>query len=136
MHQKVICNTSLTNMSKSEKSAYCRHVFLIDFVKTFSTELKSALNSAFIDTHIEFLKKITLLLLAFFKTLYANAHQTAQGNRKTFFITCLRILLGNHWRVSATKLLKLLYSNCTYTKTYIIAYRPKRQKPRREGASE
>jgi hypothetical protein len=40
-HKKVISKTSLTNMSKSEKSAYFRHVFdnnffLVRFFKTFS----------------------------------------------------------------------------------------------------
>jgi hypothetical protein len=43
-------------MSKSGKSAYFRHVFAINFfvvhfLKTFSTDLKSAGNSAFFDTH-------------------------------------------------------------------------------------
>ncbi len=41
--KKVISKTSLTNMSKSEKSAYFRHVFannffLMRFFKTFSTD--------------------------------------------------------------------------------------------------
>ncbi len=55
------------NMSKSEKSAYFRHFFAnnffwVHFCKTFSTDSKSAWNSAFFDTHIEFfnLKKIAL----------------------------------------------------------------------------
>jgi hypothetical protein len=39
--------TSLTNMSKSEKSAFFRHVFannffFVNFLKTFSTDSKSA----------------------------------------------------------------------------------------------
>jgi hypothetical protein len=46
-HKKVRSKTSLTNMSKSEKSAYFRHVFanyffLVRFFKTFSTDSKSA----------------------------------------------------------------------------------------------
>ncbi len=50
------------NMSKGEKSAYFLHVFannifLLHFFKTFSMDSKSALNSAFFDTHIEFLEK-------------------------------------------------------------------------------
>jgi hypothetical protein len=45
--KKVISKTSLTNMSKSEKSAYFRHVFannfiLVRFFKTFSMDSKSA----------------------------------------------------------------------------------------------
>ncbi len=46
MHQKkVISKTSLTNMSKSDKSAFFRDVFannffLVHFFKTFSTDSK------------------------------------------------------------------------------------------------
>ncbi len=44
--KKVISKTSLANMSKSGKSAYLNHVFatnfLLHFLKTFSTYLKSA----------------------------------------------------------------------------------------------
>jgi hypothetical protein len=45
--KKVISKTSLTNMSKSEKSAFFSHVFannffLVHFFKTFSTDSKSA----------------------------------------------------------------------------------------------
>ncbi len=41
------------NMSKSGKSAYIRHIFsnnffFVNFFKTFSTDLKSAWNSAFL----------------------------------------------------------------------------------------
>ncbi len=61
-NKKVISKTSLTNMSKSEKSAFFRHVFannffLVHFFKTFPTDLKSALNSAFFDTYWIFSKK-------------------------------------------------------------------------------
>ncbi len=63
MHtKKVISKTSLTNMRKSEKSAFFRHVFannffLVHFFKTFSTDSKSAWNSAFFDTSFDFLSK-------------------------------------------------------------------------------
>jgi hypothetical protein len=45
--KKVISKTSLANMSKSEKSAFFRHVFannffLVHLFKTFSTDSKSA----------------------------------------------------------------------------------------------
>ena len=48
--KKVISKTSLTNMSKSEKSAFFRQVFAnnffsVHFFKTFSTDLKSTWNS-------------------------------------------------------------------------------------------
>jgi hypothetical protein len=48
VHQKkVISKTSLKNMSRSGKSAYFRHIFannffFVNFLKTFSTDLKSA----------------------------------------------------------------------------------------------
>jgi hypothetical protein len=66
MHKKkVLSKTSLTNMSKSEKSAFFRHVFatnffLVNFFKTFSTDSKSAWNSAFFDTFSNFQKLIFL----------------------------------------------------------------------------
>jgi len=48
-------------ISKSEKSAYFRHVFannfLVHFFKTFSTDSKSAWNSAFFDTFSDFFTK-------------------------------------------------------------------------------
>ncbi len=57
--KKVINKTGLTNMSKSEKSAYVRHGFANTFFwcifsKLFSTNSKSVWNSAFFVTHIEF----------------------------------------------------------------------------------
>ncbi len=63
MHQKkVISKTSLTNMSKSEKSAFFRHVFannffLVNFFKMFSTDSKSAWNSEFLTPFSIFSKK-------------------------------------------------------------------------------
>jgi hypothetical protein len=84
MHQKkVISKTSLTNMSKSEKSAFFRHVFannffLVHFVKTFST---------FFGTFFDFVnKKFFYVILVLFWTLTANAQETAQKNGKSFFM--------------------------------------------------
>jgi hypothetical protein len=61
MHKKVISKTSLTNMIKSKKMhisvTFLLITFLVHFFKTFSTDSKSALNSAFFDTYIEFLNK-------------------------------------------------------------------------------
>jgi hypothetical protein len=76
-------------MSKSGKSKYFRHVFANNFFgiffKTFSTDLTQREILLFFDTQIEFLKKnfFLLLLLAFFFTLNANAHERAQKNGKT-----------------------------------------------------
>ncbi len=60
--KKAISKTSLTNMRKSEKRAFFRHVFaniffLVHFFKTFSTDSKSAWNSAFLDFFLDFFKK-------------------------------------------------------------------------------
>ncbi len=60
--KKVSSKTSLTNMSKSEKSAFFRHgfannFFLKHFFNTFSTDSKSAWNSAFFDTFCRLKKK-------------------------------------------------------------------------------
>ena len=59
--KKVISKTSLTNMSKSEKSAYFCHgfannYFMGNFLKTFSSDLKSAWNSAIFGTYFDFFK--------------------------------------------------------------------------------
>ncbi len=103
MHQKkVTSKTSLTNMSESEKSAYFRHVFAnnffwVHFFKTFSTDSKSAWNSAFFDTHNEFFdKNFFLLLLALFVHFDCKCAGNGSQKRKIFFLwMCLRILLGN-----------------------------------------
>ncbi len=92
MHQKkVISKTSLTNMSKSEKSTYFRHVFannffFVNFFKTFLTDSKSAWNSAFFDTHIEFLKEKNFfaLISTFF---YFDCKRLKK--RKIFFYECV-----------------------------------------------
>ncbi len=59
--KKVISKTSLTNMSKNEKSAFFHHIFanyffLVHFFKTFLMDSKSAWNSAFFDTFFDFKK--------------------------------------------------------------------------------
>ena len=78
MHQKkVTSKTSLTNISKSEKSAYFRHIFAnnffwVHFFKTFSTDLKSAWNSAFFNIFMICFKQIFLVILALFENFEAN----------------------------------------------------------------
>ncbi len=90
--KKVISKTSLTNMSKSENSAFFHHVFannffFVNFFKTFSTDSKSAWDSAFFDTFFDLKKKIFFWsYLYFFWTLTANAQETAQKNGKSFFM--------------------------------------------------
>jgi hypothetical protein len=76
---------------------------LVRFFQTFSTDLKSAWNSAFF-----------LVILVLFSNFDCNAQETAQ-KRKIFFWMCLRIWLCNHQRVCITKLLKSLYPNAHRT---------------------
>ncbi len=69
-------------MSKSEKSAYFRHVFAPNFFwcvfsKLFSTDLKSAWNSAFFDT------------LHDKKKLWLQMRRKRLKKRKTFFYECV-----------------------------------------------
>ncbi len=84
-------------MSKSEKSAYFRHVFAnnffwVHFFKTFSMDSKSAWDSAFFDTHIEFLNNIFFALISTFcLTFIASAQEMAQKNGKSFLWMCLKI---------------------------------------------
>jgi hypothetical protein len=96
--KKVISKTSLTNMSKSERSANFRHVFannffLVQFFKPFLTDSKSAWNSAFFDTHIEFLeKKIFLALIStFFKLWLQMRRKRLNKTENRFLWMCLRI---------------------------------------------
>jgi hypothetical protein len=72
MQQKrVISKTNLTNMSKSEKSAYFRHIFAIYFFWCiFSKLFQRIRNSAFFDAHIEFFNKKNYFLL--FLALFVN----------------------------------------------------------------
>jgi hypothetical protein len=59
--KQVVGKTNMTNMRKSEKVhisiTFLPITFLGAFFKTFSTDFKSAYNSAFFETHIEFLNK-------------------------------------------------------------------------------
>ncbi len=81
------------------------------FFQSFLTDSKSVWNSAFFDTHIEFL--ITKIFFCsyyhFLYTLIANAQETLKKTENLFLWMCLRIYLCIHHRVCITKLLKLLY---------------------------
>ncbi len=81
---KKCTKTSVTNMSKSEKSAFFPHIFAnnyfwVHFFKTFSTDSKS-------DTFVAFFKQNFFFrsYLYFFQTLIANAQETAQKNGNLF----------------------------------------------------
>ena len=85
------------NMSKSEKSAYFCHVFANNFFwcifsKTFLTDSKSAWNSAFFDTHIEFLKKTFFALFSTFLKLWLQMRRKRLKKTENHFLwMCLRI---------------------------------------------
>ncbi len=82
-------------MSKSEKSAYFRYVFADNFFwsifsNLFSTDSKSTWNSAFFDTHIEFLeKKFFLLLFALFLDFDCKCAGNGSKKRKIVFYECV-----------------------------------------------
>ncbi len=92
--QKSFKQNKLTNMRKSEKSAYFRHVFannfFVHFFKTFSTDYKSAWNSTFLIPVLNF-KKQTIFLL--FWALFVNFDSKCAGNgskkRKIFVYKCI-----------------------------------------------
>ncbi len=95
VHQKkVISKKSLTNMSKSEKSAFYRHVFannyfLVHFFKTFSTDSKSAWNSAFFDTFSDFFKKFFFRSYCTFLNFDCKCAGNGSKKRKIFFYECI-----------------------------------------------
>jgi hypothetical protein len=90
--------TSLTNMSKSEKSANFRHVFannffFVNFFQTFSTDSKSAWISAFFDIFFDFFKKKFFLrhISTFFKLLLQMRRKRLKKKENIFLWMCLRI---------------------------------------------
>jgi hypothetical protein len=87
MHKKVTSKTSLTNMSKSEKSAYFRHVFANNFFRFIFSKLFQRIQNQreilrFFDTHIEFFNQTIFLLLL---ELFVH-FETAQKIGKSFFM--------------------------------------------------
>ncbi len=60
--------------------------FLVHFLKTYSTDLKSAWNSAFFK--IFSISKKKLSYEHFLKTLKPNTHKTAQKTKKNVFCKC------------------------------------------------
>ncbi len=68
------------------RHVFANNFFLVHVFKTFSTDSKSAWNSAFFGTFFDLKKIIFRLYLYFFQTLIANAQETAQKNGKSFFM--------------------------------------------------
>jgi hypothetical protein len=94
--KKVKSKTSLTNMTKSEISAFFRHVFannffLGHFFKTFSTDSKSAWNSAFFYTFL--IKKNIYIFLGhittFFKLWLKMRRERLKKTENLFFYECV-----------------------------------------------
>ncbi len=84
--------------------------FWVHFFKTFSTDSKSAWNSAFFDTHIEFFNKnFFLAFISTFCTLWLQMRRKRLKKTENLLWMYPRILLGNHQRVCITKFLKSLY---------------------------
>ncbi len=75
-------------MSKSEKSAFFRHVFannfFVHFLKTFLMDSKSAWNSAFFDTFLIFLGHIST-----FSNFDCKCAGNGSKKRKIFFYECI-----------------------------------------------
>jgi hypothetical protein len=79
MHQKSYKQNKFDE--HDEHHVFANNFLCVYFFKTFSTDSKSALNSAFFDTQIEFCNKECLLFLY---TLIANAQETAQKTENLF----------------------------------------------------
>ncbi len=81
-------------MSKSEKIAFFRHVFannffLVNFFKTFSTDSKSAWNSAFFDTFFDKKKKKIYVIFVLFSNFDCKCAGNGSEKRKIFFYECI-----------------------------------------------
>ncbi len=118
-HKKVISKTSLTNISKSEKSAYFRHVYANIFFGAFFQNFFNAFEisvkfSVFWYPNWIFELKIffALIFISTFCKLWLQMRRKRLKKTENLFLwMCLTILLGNHQRVCITKLLKSLYPN-------------------------
>jgi hypothetical protein len=93
MHtQKVISKTSLTNISKSEKSAYFRHVFannffLVHFSKLFQRIQNQHEILRFLTPFLIFFKKLFfLVILVLFPNFDCKCAVTAQKKENLFFM--------------------------------------------------
>ncbi len=117
MHQKKVINkTSLTNMSKSEKSAFFRHVFannffLVHFSKLFQRIRNQREILRFFTYFSIFSNKKFFLghISTFFELWLQMRRKRLKKTENLFLWMYLRISLCNHQRVCITKLLKSLY---------------------------
>jgi hypothetical protein len=65
------------------QTCFAYNFLCVHFFKTFSTDSKSAWNSAFFDTFFDFFpKKFFIVILVLFSTLKPNAQKTAQKIKK------------------------------------------------------
>ncbi len=93
MHPKKVISKNVTGICTSFTFTHVRQIvllvtfFFVNFFKTFSTDSKSAWNSAFFDTHIEFFnKKIFWVILALFANFEAKCAKNGSKNKKTYFV--------------------------------------------------
>jgi hypothetical protein len=86
--KKVIFKTSLTNMSKSEKNAYCRQVFANNFFgaffKNFFNGFEISVKFCVFDTHLVFLSLKDLFALI--RTFSKLCMQMRTKGMKTLFL--------------------------------------------------
>ncbi len=93
--KKVISKTSLTNISKSEKSAFFHHIFannffLVHVFKTFSMDSKSVWNSVFFWHLFRFFsEKFFLGHISTFFQLWLQKRRKRLKKQKIFFYKCI-----------------------------------------------
>jgi hypothetical protein len=136
---KVISKTSLTNMSKSEKSAYFCHVFANNFLWCIFPNLFQRIRNQpdilrFFIPILNFeywieKKNFFNLISTFFKLWLRMRRKWLKKTKNLFLWMCLRIYLCNHQRVCITKLYsppkawvwRWLRSSPPWRKTGIVA---------------
>ncbi len=90
MHQKSYKQTSLTNMSKSVKSAYFRHVFANNFFWCIFQRIQNQREIlGFFYTHIEFWRKKNFALISTFFKLWLQMRRKRLKKRKIVFYECV-----------------------------------------------
>ena len=117
MHNKKVISKNVTQkgpfslFTHVRQTCFAYNFFCVQFFTTFSTDSKSAWNSAFFDTFFYFVKKKIFLghISTFFELWLQMRRKRFKKTENLFLWMCLRILLGNHQRVCISKLLKSLY---------------------------
>jgi hypothetical protein len=116
--KKVISKKSLTNMSKKWKRAFFRHIFaniflMVHFFKGFSTDSKSAWNSAFYDTHLEILNKNFFALISTFCKLWLQMRRKWLKKTGIFFSECVLEFIRQPSKGLHIQVVKIVVPYCT-----------------------